>query len=118
MSRDFMLFHVKITKFEIMTDIRFKLDPDTKLIKIAKRGDSCTKSDVMSSDSPRHRIYWEERKKPYVPQAESVSYKVADEDMTKMNFELTEKYFTNSHDSIEMEKLVVEFPRPLGMRLV
>ena len=101
-----------------MSDIRFKLDPNTKLIKIAKRGDSCTKSDLMSSDSPRHRIYWEELKNPYVPQAGSVSYKVPDEDMTKMNFELTEKYFTYSHDSIELEELVVEFQRPLGMRLV
>ena len=101
-----------------MSDIRFKLDPDTKLIKIAKRGDSCSKGDIMSSESPRHRIYWEELKNPYVPQAESVSYKVPDKVMTKMNFELTEKYFTNSHDSIELEKLVVEFPKPIGIRLV
>ena len=48
-----------------MSDIRFKLDPDTKLIAIAKRGHSCTISDIVKSEAPRHRIYWEELKKPY-----------------------------------------------------
>ena len=67
---------------------------------------------------PRYRVYWEELKKPYVPQAESVSYSVPGEDMTKMNFELTEKYFTRFHGSMELEKLVIEFPKPLGIRSV
>ena len=70
------------------------------------------------SRTPRYRIYWEELKKPYVPQADTVSYSVSDKDMTKMNFELTEKYFTRFHDPMELNKLVIEFPEPLGMRSV
>ena len=101
-----------------MSDIRFKLDPDTKLINIAKTGHSCTEADIVKSESPRHRIYWEELNKPYVPQAESISYLNDDGEMVKMELEITEKLFTRFHDQMEMGLLFLEFQEPIGVRSI
>ena len=69
-------------------------------------------------DEPRYRIYWEELKKPYLPQPESVSY-VDDEGGHKiMEFDMTEIFLTRFHDEMEMEKIVFEFQKPLEIRTV
>ena len=105
--------------FEIIKAIRFKLDPATKLIQLAKRDHLCKKTDnVGILDEPRYRIYWEELKKPYVPQSESVSYVDEEGDEIIMEFDMTEKFLTRFHDEMKMEKIVFEFQKPLGIRSV
>ena len=102
-----------------MKVIRFKLDPSTKLIQIAKRGHLCKKTDTVGTlDEPRYRIYWEDLKKPYVPLPESVSYVDDEGSEIKMEFDMTEKFFTRFHDKMEMEKFDFEFQKPLGVRSV
>ena len=97
--------------------IGLKLDPTTKLIQLAKRKHLCKKNDELKTeDSPRYRIYWEELKKPYVPQAESVSYLDPDGNTIKMDFNMADNFFTNIHDPINIQKLVIEFHKPLGIR--
>ena len=108
-----------IKVFEIIKAIRFILDPATKLIQLAKRDHLCKKTDnVGILVEPRYRIYWEELKKPYVPQPESVSYVDDEGEHEIMEFDMTEKFFTRFHDEIWMEKFAFEFQKPLGIRSV
>ena len=108
-----------IKVFEIIKAIRFKLDPATKLIQQAKRDHLCKKTDnVGILVEPRYRIYWEELKKSYVPQPESVSYITPNGDKIKMHFDIVEKFFTNFHDAMSILKLVIEFQKPLGIRSI
>lgn len=102
-----------------MKVIRFKLDPSTKLIQIAKRDHSCKKTDTVGTlDEPRYRVYWEELKNPYVLQAEYVSYVTPDGNKIKMDFDIIEKFFTNFHDAMSILELVIEFQKPLGIRSI
>ena len=105
--------------FVIIKVIRFKLDPATKLIQLAKRDHLCKKTDnVGILDEPRYRIYWEEMKKPYVLQAESVSYVTPDGNKIKMDFDIVENFFTHFHDTIKILELVIEFEKPLDIRSI
>ena len=99
--------------------IRLYIDPTTKLVHFAKRNHLCKKTDnFVKKFVPQFRIYWEELKKPYVPQPESVSYVDDDGGHEIMEFDMTMKFFTRFHDEIEMEKFVFEFQKPLGIRSV
>ena len=105
--------------FVIIKAIRFKLDPATKLIQLAKRDHLCKKTDnVGILVEPRYRIYWEELKKPYVPQPESVSYVTPNGDKIKMQFDIVEKFFNYFHDAMSILKLIIEFQKPLGIRSI
>ena len=99
--------------------IRLYIDPTTKLVHFAKRNHLCKKTDnFVKKFVPQFRIYWDELKKPYVPQAESVSYVTPEGNKIKMDFDIVENFFTHFHDTIKILELVIEFEKPLGIRSI
>ena len=101
------------------------MDSSTRLIKEAHRYHSCERNGVPGNRTLdgdirlRRRIYWDELKRSYIPNAKLVKYSTQNNQlMIQMSIEMTKKVFGEFHDPITMSKMVIEFRTPLEIRSI
>ena len=115
----------QINHIEIVKVIQLYLDSSTKLIKEANIFHSCDRNGVPGNREPvihtslRRRIYWDELKRLYIPNAKLVTYSSQNnQPMIQTSMDMTTKIFGEFHDPITMSKMVIEFRTPLEIRSI